>query len=374
MGAHSVLPPSGAGAWGACAGWVAMLRLYPESCGDPEAAAEGTAAHWAAARMVRGEPVAEGDVDPDGTVIDEDMLEAAGLYAADVLSTCAALGIQPIVEAPVSIPSVHPLCWGTPDAWAYDPREGVLYLWDFKYGHRFVEVFQCRQLVCYASGILDLLGIDGLSDQRVRLDARIVQPRSYHRDGPIRSWRCVASDLRGLVNQLRDAALDAMSDAPTYRPGDQCRDCAGRHACSALQAVALHVVDQASADLPLNLPPGALGRELRYLQQAADLLNARLSGLEQEALRLLRLGEKVPGWMAQQSKGREVWTKPPAEVLALGELFGVSLAKDPPALLTPKQARELIDASVINAYSESPRGAMKLVPMTETQVAKVFTQ
>lgn len=370
MSGHSRLPPSGAASWSRCPGWVSMQQAYPELGSSPEAAAEGTAAHWAAARMLLGQLVTAGQLDPAGVMIDEDMLEAAGLYAADVLTADGSMA--PVhVEEGVQIPRVHPDCRGTPDAWAYDAARGVLYVWDFKYGHAFVEVVDNLQLVAYACGILDALGIDGAQDQHIRLDLRIVQPRAYAREGPVRSWSCMASDIRPLVNLLHAAAEEASAPEPRYQPGPQCRYCAGRHACTALQRAALDAADLATRALPVHLPANAVGWELRLLRSALELLQSRCDGLEQEALQLIRSGGQVPHWTAVQGSGRERWAKPVEEVLALGQLFGVDLAK-PREPVTPKQAKALIDESVINAYAEKPRGAMKLVPLTETNVKKVF--
>lgn len=375
MTGHSVLPPSGASAWGACPGWVAMHRQFPDMDGDPEASREGTAAHAVCASMLQGAPITEGAIEPGtGVVVDEDMIEAASMYAADVLQTCAQFGGVPVVETPVHIPRVHPECWGTPDAWAFDPVQLVLYVWDFKFGHLFVEVFENAQLgPCYASGILDALGFDGHSEQGVRVVCRIVQPRSFHRDGPIREWRFKAADLRPLVNKLRDAALDALGENPTCRVGPQCHYCPGRHACQALQRAALDACDVATTAQPFQLSPSAVGGELRAMRRALALLEARVAGLETEALRLLATGKPVPFWQAVQSKGRERWTVPADQVIALGHAFGVDLAK-PLQAITPKQAKALVDESVISAYSETPRGAIKLVPLNDSHAKKVFDQ
>lgn len=375
MTGHSVLPPSGAGAWGNCGAWVGMHRLYPEHDGDPEAAKEGQAAHAVCASMLLGGTPKEGDIDAaTGVVVDEDMLDGASLYVADVLQTCAGFGGVPVVETPVAIPRVHPECWGTPDAWAFDPGQMVLYVWDFKYGHRWVEVFENAQLgPCYASGILDALGFDGASEQSVRIVCRIVQPRSFHRDGQVREWRLKATDLRPLVNKLRAAALDALSDNPTARVGSYCRDCAGRHSCPVLQLAALEACDTAFAAQPFQLAPFAVGAELRAMRRALDMLEARVAGLETEALRLLATGNSVPYWRAEQSKGRERWNVPADQVIALGHAFGVDLAK-PLQAITPKQAKALVDETVISAYSETPRGAIKLVPCNDNHAKKVFNQ
>jgi hypothetical protein len=54
-------------------------------------------------------------------------------------------------------------------------------------------------------------------------------------------------------------------------------------------------------------------------------------------------------------------------------MVGKSALK-PPALITPNQARQrkVLDTRVIAAYSERPKGSLKLTPVT-TKLARKFT-
>jgi hypothetical protein len=61
-----------------------------------------------------------------------------------------------------------------------------------------------------------------------------------------------------------------------------------------------------------------------------------------------------------------------AELAALGAIYDVEMLK-PPAAITPVQARKAgVDPDLIKSYSDTPRGAMALVPYTETDIAKRF--
>lgn len=277
------------------------------------------------------------------------------------------------VEEPVRIPSVHGENWGTPDAWYYDTSKGTLFIWDMKFGHGFVDCFENWQILDYAAGILDSLGIDGAADQHIRVKMTIVQPRSYHRDGPVRSWSVMASDLRPYFNKLRAAAEAATSMAPvaTVDPVRACKHCPGRHACEAFQRAAYTGFDVAMASAPLELSPHALGLELRMIQHYVKVLTARATGLEEQALATIRRGQIVPFFGVEQSAGREAWTRPVEEVIALGDMMGVALAK--PGAITPKQAIKAgLPAEVVAQYSETPRGAIKLVPDNGTAARKIF--
>lgn len=370
MSGHSVLAPSSAGRIVQCPGSVSMQQAYPEHEQSPDAA-DGEAAHWAGSEMLEGRLVEVGQQAPNGVFLTEEMVEAADLYYDDVATTLAAHGLKTTdaaVESAVSIPAVHELCWGTPDARAWVPGK-ILYLWDFKFGHRVIDVFENWQLIAYVSGCLS--GVN-LHDQEVTVVARIVQPRAHHRDGPVREWRFNAAEIRAHVNILRNAAHQALAPNPQTRVGPYCRDCTGRHACVTLQRAALSACDVAGDAQPFDLPTAAMGTELRYLKRAAAVLDARITGLEEQAFARAKRGEVVQGWRVAQGLGRERWKQPAAEVIAVASMLGVNVAK-PPAALTPKQAIKAgLDASVVAAMSDTPRGEMKLVEDDGSRARSIF--
>jgi hypothetical protein len=107
------------------------------------------------------------------------------------------------------------------------------------------------------------------------------------------------------------------------------------------------------------------------MKQAAALLDYRIDGLESEVLGRIKQGTNVPGWMTQQSEGREKWNKPIEEVLALGDLMGVNISK--PTALTPKQSIKAgLPAELIASYIERPKGEIKLVADDGTKARKIF--
>lgn len=370
--AHAVLAPSSAARWVACAGSVLLAALYPEE--ETQESREGTAAHWGAYELLYGRPIDVGLVAPNGVTLTEEMVEAAELYVQHIDDTLARYGLTREVlhvEERVDIPLVHELNWGTPDAWFYSPAHGVLVVFDFKFGHRFIEVFENWQLVDYTSGILSRLGIDGLTDQAVRVDLYIVQPRSYHKDGPIRLWSVIASDLRPLFNMLRNAAEASQMPNAKCTPNPECEFCPGRHACEALQRSAYKAAEMAGLSVPVELSPAALGLELRMLQRARQLLDSRITGIEEQTLATIKRGQLVPGFATEPTEGREAWNKSVAEVVALGELFGVKVGK--PAVITPNQARKAgLPADVVASYCERPQRGLKLVVDDGSQARKVF--
>lgn len=374
MSTHAFLAPSGAFCTVKCAAAPAMQQRCPEQ--ETDAQREGTAAHWAAAEVLAGRPVDVGVIAPNGVILTAEMCEGAEMYADDVTQAvtpwCVANNTAPdgrlYVETPISCATLHPHCWGTPDTWFWEPR--LLRIWDFKFGHALVEAFENWQLLSYAAGILDAL--NGLEDQQTIVEFRIVQPRAFHIDGPIRVWRAYASDLRGYFNILRHAFAEAMKPDAAAKPGPHCKYCTGAPICTALQRESYRITDATFAAQPFDMPPGALGVELRIFEDALTMLTARVEGLREQAFAMLKRGNSVPFYAVEFGKGRERWAKPSREVVALGELMGVNLAK-PPEVITPNQARKAgVPAAVVAAYTEVPTGSQKLVRDDGTKARKIF--
>lgn len=370
MSAHAFLAPSSAFRWVRCALSASLEAAYPETEDSP-ASLEGTAAHWVVQMLLKGTPVALDMQAPNGVAVTRDMLEAAELVRDEALTVLGAEGIGGLViESPVQIPRVHPAHnWGTPDYRAWSRLNNgrlCLHVWDFKYGHGIVEVFENWQLLDYVAGILDEANIDGLQEQEVVVDMAIIQPRAFHRSGPVRHWRACAADLRAYFNQLANAAGAALAPDPPATPTPEgCEHCLGRRACEALQRAAYHAADKGGQYGALDLSPHALGLELRALKRAQALLEARISGIEAQAVAFIKAGQLVPFWMMESVPGRLAWTKPAPEIFALGEMLGLKLQKDPEPI-TPAQAKAAakaakIDGALFDAYASRPVGAAKLV-------------
>lgn len=369
MTAHSVLAPSSSARRIQCPGSTLLEAAYPETETTPEAA-EGEAAHWAAAEMLSGRLVDIGQIAPNGVVLTQEMVEGADLYYDDVVATLRPHGLashQGRVEQRIDIPRVHPQSFGTPD-YAVWLRPDSLAVWDYKFGHRYVEVYENAQLIEYVAGLLPR----GVDDRAVDVTVKIVQPRAYHRNSPIRSWSFKASDIRAHINIAETAAHEALGPEPRQRVGPECRDCRARHACVTLQRAAMRELDEAGREQPLELPPAALGLELAMLRDGIRRLEARASGLEEQALAQIKRGASIPGWRVEHGAGRQRWAKPAAEVLAIGTMLGVDLAR-PVEPITPHQAVKAgLPAEMLTALAETPRGGATLVRDTGSAARAVF--
>lgn len=367
MSEHALLAPSSAERWVNCPGSMQLCQKYPEPSEETDEQREGTAAHWAMAEVLAGQVVAEGQIAPNGWVLDGDMVEGAELFAETVRAR---------VRGPIHVEErlppgrrIHPHNWGTPDAWAYD---GVLRVFDYKYGHGVVEVYENWQLVDYTALLLDLLRIDGAADQVLQVELTIVQPRVYHRDGQVRSWRMKASDLRGHINKLNMAAEIAFEPEPPVVTGEYCDHCSARIACPALLKAAGRIAQYGGVGIPHDLTIGQLGAHARMLEAQTKVLEARKTGVLAQIDLLIRQANSVPGWALESNPGREKWTVPGETVIQMGQLYGLDLAK-PAAPITPNQARKAgMDESTLSSLSKREPTALKLVQDDGSKARRVF--
>lgn len=345
-----------------------MRAAYPDAPdeADTEIREDGIACHWLAAEIFNGRFPALNSFAPNNRALTEEMFYAVDMYL-DVLR-----GWQGAVkvEQQLDCSAIYPGMKGTPDAWCYTPT--VIDVVDLKFGFRFVEVWENLQLVCYAAAILELMGVDGAQDQQLQFRFTIVQPRSYHHEGPIRTWTIGASELRGHINWLRAAAINAMKPNALCVANPGCTNCPARHACSALQNSALTALEQSYAGIPLELSPTGVGDELRRLKEAAKHLDARITGLEGQAESLLRTGNVVPGWSLEPSFARERWRDgTESQVMTLGRYYNVDTAK-PAQAVSPAQARKLLPPEIVAAYAFRPSTGVRLTKQDKFQARKKF--
>lgn len=376
-GQHAVIAPSALSQIVQCPASIAMQKPFPDVDG-PEAA-EGEAVHWAAAEMLQGREPQINDAAPNGVRLSQEMLEGADEYYADIQSTLAPYGITPdqgATEVVVECKRIHAQCWGTPDyrIWVRQPDGRLtLYVWDLKYGYGAVEVYRNFQLIAYAVGAIDQAGVDEAQAQ-VDVVMRIVQPRANHRDGPVREWKINAVNLRFYIAQAAAAAKEALTDMPRTNVGPECRYCTARHACPTLMGAAASAMDVAGQAQPMVLSAQAVGTELRFLMRAQKLLAARIDGLMEQAKALAVQGKPIAHFRMEQSSGRLKWTKPAAEVITLGKMFGIDVSK-PPDLITPTQAKAKgLMAELVDSMSERPRGAAELVPDDGNKARQIFSR
>lgn len=339
----------------------AMFPSAPDEA-DTEVTEDGTACHWLAAEIWNARFQVIDTLAPNGRLLTDEMFDAVDTYH-DVLR---GWGTPVTCEQPVRINRIMEGMIGTPDAWSYDPVTKTLRIADLKFGFRFVEVWWNWQMICYACGLMDMLNLDPID---TLVEFTIVQPRSYHRDGVVRTWRVFALSLEAKIEELRIAAHAAVN----YAPNPGCRDCPGRHVCVALQNSALTALEQSYGGDPCELTPAALGDELRRLKEGIKRMEARVSGLDTQAEALLRAGKIVPGWVLQASYARETWrTGTEGELITLAEHYFKANVLRPPKAITPAQARKVLPASIVAIYAHKPSTGVRLTKVDPLAAQKAF--
>lgn len=362
-----ILRPSKAATWVKCHGNPSLSEHFPCYDADDSDAAvreEGTACHWAAYQhAASGQRVPVGTLAPNGVAITSEMHDAHDLYFQAV----AQWGVLPNgtyrYELPVKATRIHPNVEGTCDVGAYNPVTKTIYIGDLKYGYKYVPVINNWQLICYAVGLQEYYGIE--SDNDLYYEFLIVQPRAAD---PVRRWRCHATFLRGHINQLTNAANAATGPNPlcTVNPG--CLDCEGASICSTVQSAALGALDTSLEATPHGLPFSHAEWELRKLQYARDVIDARITGLEGQIMHGLRSGQSSRFFAMEQGLGRKTW-RDPDTVAAIARLMGVNIYK-PSDLITPTQAEKLLPAGIIDQHSQRKPGSTKLVPIESSKIGR----
>lgn len=408
MSTHARAAPSSMALIIACHAALQLQESVPPlPATDDEA--EGTAAHWVARRYLAGHghelPIgakflSEGkqwEVTPD-------------MYAGAKLYTRALGAPDPDIhiEEWLHIPRIHETaCSGTPDMWRFFPDARAAYpngcpegfpvdqfnagrirlirVGDYKFGHRFVEVFENAQLSAYAAGVMDKLGLLDIDDD-LYVELILVQPRCYHKDGPCRMWRTKAINLRNVLIAANDAverALMPISDkffAPKAKTGPHCLDCRARHVCVTLQYQTGRLVDFSHAAERAELDPMSLGQELMIVQEAMQRLKARETGLAAQAEAMLNKGARVPFYHMEPGRATLAYfdNVTADEIVSLGEMCNVNLRKPPKLkdiVVTPTQGITLgIDPDVMAHYAARSPGKKTLTRDNSVTVKKVFSK
>lgn len=370
-GVHARLAPSAAGMWGpgACPAYPRVSAAYPAD-EDSEEAREGTAAHWYVTESLRGVALAEGAIAPNGHPVTAEMIRCARQMIARVNEMCPDPA-QRIIETWVPVPAVHRDCSGTPDFACIDRAAKVLRVYDYKYGHREIEVYECWQLVAYGAGVAFSKNIDLTDGWRVEM--KIFQPRCFSkRAGPEDTLVLPGNKMIMWINRLRAAAHETDDEKAPRRSGEYCRDCPAMLECPA----ALAAIGEAMC-VSRRGPECALTAEdrahlLTYVRAAMGRLKAADAALSASVTAALKSGRPAPGWYMEKGRSSRKWARPAAEVIATAALCGVDVCKAD-AAVTPLQALEKgLDEAVVDAYSVTAPGAPILKPFTGIEAAKAF--
>ncbi len=345
MSQHALFSPSGAAAWMACPGKLAMEAGEPESVS--RYADEGTAAHFLAAECLthNTHPAAvlckTIGIDPHGEaffpqVVGNEGREARAVFEIDTdmaghvnhyvqVVRRLAEGGELLVEQRLPIGHITGEADATGTGDAIILKDDEIIIIDLKYG-RGVEVSaeDNPQLALYGLGALEAFGMLG-DFSKVRMV--IIQPRV----SPTPSeWTLRLDDLDAWASGIREAASmarDALNshgsyaewDADNLSPGDACRFCKAKTKCPALRSQVLATVADDFVAIEEPIAPqlsGVLERVSNCDDAHLDSLFPNLDLIEQfvEAVRKRIEARALSGAvfnnckLVQGKRGNRKWT------------------------------------------------------------------
>lgn len=363
---HSELSPSGSSRWIGCPGSVALERLMPEE--TTKYAEEGTAAHEVAQVCLSGGHDAAEMVGRtfNGFEITGDMAEHIQIYvtwARDQLRG----NIYMIEErVPISITEG----FGTADLIVYREEDKTLVVGDLKFGRGVsVEAYENTQGLLYAMGALKRFHNHDIR----RVEVTIIQPRSYHPDGPIRVWEIDYEDLLDWKFKFM-AAVEATKqpEAPLIA-GPHCRFCKAAPVCPQLLDTALQT---AMADFtedgeiivpdPITLTPKKIAETLKNIKVLKNWINRFEAHAHAQAL----AGSLPEGFKLVPTRAMRKWIN---EEVAIAEMRLFGLTKDQIfpelKLRSPSQIEEVIGKNTFKPLAaelvQKVSSGVKLAPLSD---------
>jgi hypothetical protein len=314
-----------------------------------------------------------GHIAPNGYPIDQDMIDGGDCLYKAVRSHITTEDDRLYIEHEVTMHGlVHEGNDGRLDVAVVSFKNQRIDLFDYKYGHRYVEVFENWALIDYMAGIIEGCELSKEEFLEWSVNMHIVQPRWFGHNAQVRTWSLSGHKFWPYMTQLSDAAVEANEPIARTKTGNHCYKCPAVSICPAMRLFVGELLDFAEEDTPEEITVQEAARELRDITKALERLEARKLGLEPIVQSALEANQTVPHWTLERSSGRESWAVPNDQVLSLGKMFGLDLSK--PGLLTPKQVRQLgLDESVIKHYAKHTPGAVKLKLLNHIDAAKAFS-
>ena len=239
-------------------------------------------------------------------IVDDNMATAVQTYVNFVRATEAEEAPALLrLEQRFSLEDLDPPMpmFGTSDCTIYGKETGNLWIIDYKHGQGVaVDVEDNAQLKYYALGAVLKIGNKAPINQ---VHTAIVQPRTSHRDGSIRTYSYTKDEILDFGTDLIDAAHAALApDAPLIA-GDHCKFCKAAGVCSALRGNALAVAqDEFGAIKSVDdLTPEEIGAYMDKL----PLVEEWIKSLRRHAHTMLEAGTSVPGFKLVEKRPTRRW-------------------------------------------------------------------
>jgi len=372
---HSPLGASGMYRWMKCPGSAQAAIGHNENTSDY--AKEGSAAHKLAQDCLEsGEDAWErignliGPGDDHGPDLDKcvevtkDMADAVQIYLNSVRQRYPDRNQGNFyVEYGFHCPTIHSLFYGQADMVFIDFEDRQLDIDDYKHGAGIVvDVQENPQMMYYAVGVLESMN---LWDKIDKITIRIVQPRGWHTDGPIRAWSITTAML---WQWMEDVLIPTMKNAETsndFHSGEHCRFCPVRYRACPQIAKDFDELEElmnllAKKGGAKKLTNTQLGRYLTL----ADTARMIAKSANETAFARLNAGKKVPGRKLARSRTNRAWDEGAEEVLK--DQFGAAAYET--KLLSPAKIDGLPEGDKLTSeWASKPEGNLTVVAESDAR-------
>ena len=320
---------------------------------------EGNAADWLIQQVFTGQHLLEELVDrkaPNGVYITEEMADNLQEYLDWIVG-------KGEIERDCSYQGQTWEVRGRADHVYYDGY--TLYVSDFKYGWKIVDVVENWTLISHAIGWM-------LQNSVVpkQIEFRIYQPRPYHPEGTVRSYYINADHLQERYQQISHT-LDNLNDQ--LQTSKHCYRCPSMAICPAAQQAGMNAIDVAYKAFDSEPTNDQVEFLLEETKKAMETLKQNLNAYEDLAFNRLKSGQVFKNYQIQQDLGRETWCdNVTPEVLEM--MTGVDVSKR--TLVTPNQAIKAgLDKDFVKSLTTRPNKGVKLVRANANeQASKLFNK
>lgn len=312
--------------------------------------AQGIAAHWLAMERLTGKLADVNEMidrkAPNGFYISPEMAEHVETYVQTVLRTDG----QKFIETPMTLAGngVNIRC--RPDAITYH-KLGQVVIDEFKYGWSIVEPTNWT-MFAYAMAFCSTRTFY----ENIMFTFRIHQPRPYHPNGPVRTFRIMYTDL---MAAQRDMMLALVANVSTLQTGDECKHCPSLVNCRSARKAAMNAIDVSENKFIDNLTPVAIASMLDEIEIAKKRLDNYHNALQEAAYAKLKAGEQVPNYKLEPTTGNLEWLSWVSVDMLKAAFPGKPLVKEKP--ITPTQAKVILGEDAVKGMSDKPNKGLKLV-------------
>ncbi len=331
---HAEYAPSSAKRWCNCHASVKMSKDAGDS-GANQYTAEGSLAHIICElclKMVFTSMITLEELVGDTYMLDdfeievtEEMIEACWLYAETIAQDALDAGLTVdnidsclVIEQRVIITEE---CSGTSDCYLAIPFE-KLFVYDFKYGAGVpVDVQDNYQMKCYAVGALNdyeyahEFNRDPLDRHTSYMDVIelvIIQPRARHKDGFVRRWKTTRDEILKFKDEIQRCIFDCKEDNPTFKQGDWCRWCGGKHKCPQLFEETTTLAKKAfdAVDVGGDMLVAMTDEQMLELLDKKDTIIGFLKAVEAHAQARLESGDTIGTYKLVRGRATRGWAVP----------------------------------------------------------------